>query len=282
VLGLEETVTPRFALAIPTCADFRPERAESLEKLKGALGNRPEFYREFREKAPNWVWSRAMWAWAAEMGAAGATHFLQIQDDVRPSPKFWPSLRAMVEANPGRVIALQSQHPILRNLAAVGRRWARSRAWLVGCQYVFPLAGPDSLQVFMAWLAENEGLLTKHQREHEDVTISTWLASTGRDCWYPIPAIADVDLTIPSAYDGVDGHMDDHRRPVVTWHGYSEAELSTINYWTPPAFVELVPGPGLGICTLCGVNQGYRRTSTWAAICKTCVKHLACEAVDRA
>ena len=276
-------MTPRFALAIPTTADWMPERAESLRKLTDALiDGEPNCValREFREKAPNWEWSRALWKWGAAQ--TGCTHLLQLQDDVRPSPRFWTSLHAMVTANPDRVIGLQVNHPIARNYAHVGRRWFRTRAWLVGCQYVFPLQGPDSIREFLDWLQVNEPKLTRHQREHEDVTISTWLAATGRDVWHPIPAIADVDLTIPSSYDGVDGHLVDHSRPTVTWHGYAEAELASVAYWEVPAFVELAPGPGLGVCTFCGINQGFRRTGTWATICKPCTKCIVNDALDHA
>lgn len=267
---INEPAGARFALAIPTTADWMPERAASLARLRNELGHRPQWYREFRERAPNWVWSRELWRWAAAMAKEGATHLVQLQDDVRPMPGFWGVLRAMVEANPERVIGLHVNHPVARNLAHVGRRWFRTRAWLVGPQYVVPLRGPDSIQAFLAWLETTEPSLTPHQSEHEDVTLSTWLASTGRDCWHPIPAIADVDLSIGSTYEGVEGHIDDHRRPCVTWHGYNPAQLATREYWQVPAGTELFPGPDLGACTVCGKEPGWIPMGKFVTLGRLC------------
>lgn len=248
----------RFALAIPTAADWMPERAASLAKLQDMLGSRPQFYREFRDKAPNWVWSRQLWEWGAAMAKEGATHLVQLQDDVRPMPHFWSVLRAMVEANPEKWIGLQVNHPNARQLAHNGRRWYRDR-WLVGCQYVAPLQGPHSLATFGCWLAVSETLPEGHPQkptqfecEHEDVTIAAWHHRTDRDVWHPIPAIADVDLTIGSTYETTPGHIDDHRRPTVTWHGFPLAMLQSPSYWEVPAQVERLQGPGPGPCSSCG------------------------------
>ena len=124
---------PVFCLAIPTTADWRPERADSLKRLRlelsipdGAPDGLRDFnypppvahYKEFREKAPNWVWSRDLWRWGVEMGQQGATHLVQLQDDVLPMPGFWPVLRAMVEGNP---IAGVEDFPGQVHLASVKR-----------------------------------------------------------------------------------------------------------------------------------------------------------------
>lgn len=260
-----------FALAIPTTADWRPERAASLDRLLTALGDRPVYYKEFRAKAPNWVWSRELWKWAVECGKEGATHLLQLQDDIIPMPGFWPVLRAMVEANPLRWIGLQVNHPIARSLAHYGRRWFATQAWLVGCQYVAPLQGPDSLGKALLWLDEHEAELTKHQREHEDVTLSTWLAKTGRHIYHPIPAIADVDLAIGSTYQETDGHIDDHRRPLVTWQGYDASMLRDPLYWQVPDRVELVRGPDHGVCVVCNERPAKTRTRNLIAFCEVCL-----------
>ena len=258
-----------FALAVPTTADWRPERAASLARLKDRLGNRPKHYREFRERAKNWEWSRELWRWGASL-AGEATHLCQLQDDILPMPHFWSVLRAMVEANPERVLALQTNHPIARELARNGRRWMRTRAWVVGCQYVLPLHGPDSLDKFLAWLGD-ESHLTQHQKEHEDVTISTWLASTKRALYHPIPAIADVDLSIGSTYEGADGHIDDHRRPVVTWQGYDPAMLKDPLFWELPSQIELVRGPDHGVCVVCNERPAQTRTRNLIAFCAPCL-----------
>jgi len=260
----------RFALAIPTTADWRPERASSLERLREELGHRPQWYKEFRDRAPNWVWSRDLWRWADEKASEGATHLVQLQDDIRPMPQFWSVLRAMVEANPEQVIGLHANHPIARSLAHNGRRWFGTRAWLVGPQYVFPLAGPNAIGMFLAWLAENESKLEPRWTEHEDSLISYWLASTGRVAWHPIPAIADVDLSIGSTYAGTDGHVDDHRRPCVTWHGYRTDQLITREYWQVPDAIEVYPGAGFGPCSVCGTEPGWVPFGKFVTIGRLC------------
>ena len=264
-----------FALAIPH-TPWRPERVASLAKLLEMLGHRPKFFKVFDEKAPNWVWSRKLWQWGADMAKEGATHLLQLQDDVRPMPEFWPVLRAMVEANPQRWIGLQVNHPHARQLAHNGRRWYKDR-WLVGCQYVAPLQGPDSLQVVLGLLAASDALpdghpdkLTAFQHEHEDVTIASLLDKSGRDVWHPIPAIADVDLSIGSTYETTPGHIDDHRRPTVTWHGFPTAMLKDPLYWQVPSQVERIAGPGPGPCSSCGKRLGSVPFGNFIKLCNVC------------
>lgn len=273
-------MTPTFALAIPT-ASWKPERVDSYERLMVALqAGEPDAlvsdWRTFRDRKPNREWSMDIWKWAV---STSATHLLQLQDDIIPAPNFWPALRAMVTAVPDKVIGLQSQHPFGRNLAHIGRRWYRSRAWLVGCQYVIPLQGPDSIHEMLKWLAEYPHVVANSIGE--DVTISTWLKETGRDCWHPLPAIADVDVTLESTYAGNDAH--DHRRPVVTWQGYPPGQLEDPAWWTPQPHTELVPGPGVGECNWCMLEQGrWRSAQTGACLCKGCVGKIMGHMLERA
>lgn len=219
-----------------------------------------------------------LWTWAARQADIGCTHLLQLQDDIVPGPRFWERLSAMVEANPDAIIGLQSQHPIGRSLANMGRRWYKTQAWLVGPQYVMPLTGPNRIGEMLNWLDEHPEVVANSIGE--DVTISTWVKNTRRYVWHPIPAIADVDMTIPSTYEGNDLH--DHRRPTVTWHGYNEAQLESIEYWTPPIQVETVPGPSTGECTFCGVAQGFVRSTTGATMCKQCVANILSSVLSKA
>lgn len=245
---------------------------------RSIVGLNPHYktMRVFDEKKPNREWSMDLWRWAA---STTATHLLQLQDDIVPAPNFWPALRAMVTAVPDRVIGLQSQHPFGRNLAHIGRRWYRSRAWLVGCQYVIPLQGPDSIHEMLKWLDAYPHVVANSIGE--DVTISTWLRETGRDCWHPLPAIADVDPSLESTYEGNDAH--DHRRPVVTWQGYPPGQLEDPAWWKPQPHVELVPGPGVGECSWCMLNEGrWRSASTGACMCKECFGKILGHMLGRA
>lgn len=294
-------MTPTIALAIPH-TPWIPARVESFNRLLDSLGLTgddwvssemgPQTARFFTDRKPNREWSMDLWRWAASVASrpvhgadgivghtVGATHLLQLQDDIIPAPNFWPALRAMIAAVPDKVIGLQSQHPFGRNLAHIGRRWYRSRAWLVGCQCVIPLQGPDSIHEMLKWLEAYPHVVANSIGE--DVTISTWLKETGRDCWHPLPAIADVDVTLESTYAGNDAH--DHRRPVVTWQGYPPGQLEDPSWWTPQPHTELVPGPGVGECNWCMLEQGrWRSAQTGACLCKGCVGKIMGHMLERA
>jgi hypothetical protein len=267
---------PVFALAIPH-TPWRPERAASLETMLEMLGSKPPLFRVFGDKSPNWVWSRELWRWGVEMGRQGATHLVQLQDDLRPMSGFWSVLEAMISANPLRWIGLHVNHPVVRSLAHCGRRWFATRAWLVGPQYVAPLEGPDSLDKALLWLEEHEAGLSIYEREHEDVSLSAWISKTGRDLYHPIPAIADVDLTIGSTYAETPGHIDDHRRPCVTWQGYSVEMLKDPSYWQLPNQVELFGAPGLGLCVICNERPATDRSKNLIGFCDFCLLEKVAE-----
>lgn len=269
-----------FALAIPH-APWMPGRKESLARLLASLGNRPVYSCIFDERAPNAVWARKLQEWGVEMGEKGATHLIQLQDDVVPMPGFWRVLRSMVEGNPEQWIGLHVNHPVAQQLAFVGRRWFRTRAWFVGPQWVAPLRGPHALANKLAWDDANGALpdghpekLTQFEMAHEDVGIGAWLSKTGRDVYHPIPAIADVDLTIESTYEGADGHIDDHRRPRVTWHGYRQEMLESKAYWELPSKTELFPGAGVGTCSFCNNEPGQYRAANFMSIGRMCLFHM--------
>ena len=139
---------PTFCLGIPH-TPWVPARVESLTKLLIALGESEadgvlRARRVFGERALNHVWSEEMWRWGVSRegrsGGVDPTHFLTLQDDVKVAPNFWPALRAMVEAVPDEVIALEVVHPAAPLLAAKGHRWFTSPDCIVGVGYVLPMA----------------------------------------------------------------------------------------------------------------------------------------------
>jgi hypothetical protein len=218
-----------FALAIPH-TPWRPERVETFQRLRDALGVHddvalPEHVfeaRAFTERAPNHVWSEAMWKWGTRQGAS---HFVQLQDDVIPAPDFWSALRAMVEAVPDEVIGLEVAAPAARALFAEGHHWCTTADGLIGVGYVIPVA---LLRDFLEW-RETRLKSGAVQAVSEDTLIGLWCITTGRRIWHPIPTVIDHDTSIASTY-GNDHHP--HRRPVVTWDVLDKpADLAAVEWW---------------------------------------------------
>lgn len=263
-----------FALGIPH-TPWIAARVASMARLKAALAYQPIWYREFTERESNRVWPSKLWRWGLSIGA---THLLQLQDDVVPAPGFWPALRAMVEAQPGRIIGLHSNHPLTVVQHRAGRRWYRDQ-WLTGPAYVLPRS---QLSVFIDWTDANHTLLTS---TNEDSLISHWVATTGRHVWHPIPTIADVDQGVPSTYGNDDHHeWSMYRRPMVTWRDVaSVAALADPDYWrcTEDA-APLLPGPGTQLCWYCLAREA-RVTSgaSGARICAQCVADVVGQALGR-
>ena len=222
-----------IALAIPTTADWVPERAKSLARLGKELGEpdrlardgRPDFYAEFRDRAPNHVWSRKLWDWGAK---TGATHLLQLQDDVRVPAVFWPALEALLEEYPDDVIGLETTHPGALEYAGEGVHVTSTTDCLVGVGYVLPRA---VLLEFLAWIdsALKPGGV---QGANEDTLIGLFCLVTGRRILHPCPTIIDHDVEIASTY-GNDEHAS--RRPVMTWeHGSAQGALMDREFWRAP------------------------------------------------
>lgn len=230
-----------FALGIPH-TPWKRERVESFARLCKSLGIgecprdeelRPNEHeisyamrkatRFFTERCPNWQWSGDMWRWAAE---TDATHFLSLQDDVIPSPNFWPELRAMVEAKPDEVIGLESVHPECTEAARNGVRWLATSDGLIGVGYVLPIW---LLREFLEWRATR---LCKGAVESitEDSLLSLWCLTTEQPIYHPVPTIIDHDTSLKSTY-GNDTHS--HRRPVVTWKDYAVGDDP--KWWDHPA-----------------------------------------------
>lgn len=254
-----------FALAIPTASDWMPDRAASLSRLKDQLGVLPTEYREFRDRESNRVWPYKLWRWGL---STGASHILQIQDDVVVSPNFWSALRAMVEAQPDKVIGLHSNHPLSVAQFRAGRRWYRDH-WVTGPAYVFPRL---LLAQFVDWCEANPD---KAASTNEDSLISHWCTTHKIDVWHPVPTITDHDVGVPSTY-GNDSHHEYsmYRQPPVTWRdATSLSAMEDPDYWRcTPESAPLLPGPGTQLCWFCLRGQGVITSQdSGARLCKVCL-----------
>lgn len=208
-----------FALGIPHCS-WKPERVEALNRLlqQLAAADVPEGpshrgpTRIFADKEPNWSWAQKLWLWGYE---TGASHLLQLQDDVQVGAEFWTALLAMVAAVPDQVIGLES-------VLALGSPWYTTGDGLIGVGYVLPRT---VLAELFAWEASRlrPGAI---ESLNEDQLLGLFCFETGRRIWHPNPTIIDHDLDIPSTY-GNDAHT--HRRPAASTVAGATLPLS----WRP-------------------------------------------------
>lgn len=272
-----------IALGLPH-TPWVPERVESFARLLGQLGvigfvyhdGSADHTRVFQDKESNRVWPQKLWRWAV---STGATHLLQLQDDALVYEHFWPVLRAMIEAQPDKIIGLESNHPLGPEMLRTGRRWYRSRAWLVGVGYVFPTDPklPNSLPSFLKWCDANPEIVAQN---NEDSLVNFWAHKLGYDIWHPIPTIIDHDLGVPSTYAN-DAHHEFsmYRRPTVTWRDVElRVGMEDPAYWrTTVDGAPLLPGPGTQLCWFCNVRQGVATSQeTGARICKECATQTMC------
>lgn len=256
----------KIALAIPHLPGI-PKRDASFVRLKDQLRNRPTYYRELTDKAPNNVWSVAMWEW---MLTTGADFCLTLQDDVMVAPCFWPALRAMVANLPrgeGQWLGLSGVHPVAKEVARRGHHWYRTQSWIIGWAYGM---WRDDLAEFFAWRTSEAGeaYAKRILPAGEDAVINFWLPTIRKgSSWHPTPSICDHDVSIDSSYDN-DDHG--HRRPWVTWHGYGD-ELTRPDFWLVNGKApQLYPTVAQHMCWGCGAEPaiyGYGNGVKMGARC---------------
>ena len=194
------------ALGIPH-APWRSERIVSYRRLASQLLENVSIelagHRVFADREPNYSWSAKLWQWAVD---TGATHLLQLQDDVIVAPNFWSHLGRMLEGVPNGVIGLEAVHP---NVANVTGCWYKTYDCLIGVGYVVPTT---LLRDFLEWRSKlRKGAI---ESVSEDTLLGVWCMVTDHGVWHPVPTIVDHDVDLPSTY-GNDAHG--HRKPLVTW-----------------------------------------------------------------
>jgi hypothetical protein len=247
-----------LALALPH-TPWIPHRVESFRRLGAELhaaGDGHDECRTFSDRESNKVWPRKLWGWALD---TGATHLVQLQDDVIVSPHFWATLRAMLTARPRDVIGLSAVHPHGPDIARQGHRWYRTPG-VVGWAYVFPR---ELLAAFVAWVDARPEIVAVR---NEDDLIGDWLAATGRTAWHPVPTIVDHDVSVPSTYAN-DAHM--HRRATVTWRGYDPADLVSADWWRGDGPV--LATPELGRCWACETRAALVTAPNGVGMCGGCL-----------
>lgn len=239
-----------ISLGIPH-TPWRPERVESLRRLKDELGIPFDLvegnydittlrkaiggirYREFRDRAPNRVWSEELWTWLAE--CEGASHCLVLQDDVEVVPgMFWKTLERMLRALPDQVIGLAAVLPTFEAFAQEGHHWVSTSEHVIGWAYVVP---QRVLRHFLTWrrTALQSGALDAIT---EDTLFGAFCLDIGCRVYHPLPTIVQHDTSLASEY-GNDAHQ--NRRSVVTWERY---DLGSVDYEVES--VDAIPHMGLG------------------------------------
>jgi hypothetical protein len=175
----------------------------------------------------------------------------------------------MLEAVPYEIIGLEAAHPLGPEMQRTGRRWYRTRAWLIGVGYVFPIW---RLKAFLHWCDQNPERVAG---TNEDSLISEWASEHEIDVWHPVPTIIDHDLGVPSTYaNDVHHEFSMYRRPTVTWRDVPRIEaLEDVDYWRTSADgAPLLPGPGTQKCWHCAEREAKMTSGkTGARICAQCV-----------
>lgn len=289
-VGQEDRVSTTIALAIPN-TPWVPERAASMGRLRedlgiiqhgdmgedGCSGITPledgwcaraeassaglDHYREFTDKAPNWVWSVDLWKWLISTGAGWG---LQLQDDTMTAPCFWPAIRAMLSSLPteAEIVGLSSVHPMAMEMARRGHRWYRTTHLVVGWAYAV------RIPTLAEFLTRRDALIEKHGKGCEDVLLGQFAAESEKNVWHPCPTIVDHDTSIPSSYQN-DHHST--RRPQVTWRDYGEGSMTDTSWWKPSGLPQILPMPPQRVCWFC-LERGIKAESrTGAGICGVCL-----------
>jgi len=242
-----------IAVAIPH-TPWIPERAVSLARVLAECPTAAVY----SERAPNHQWSLDLWR---GLLATGAEWCAQLQDDVLPMPGLMGALRGICASGTGRVYGLHSGHPGGPALAAQGRRWYRTRAWVVGVGYVLHR---DVLAGLVRWREACEPLA---RATNEDDLIGQYLVSIGEYVYHPIPTVIDHDVTVASTYMN-DAHA--LRRPSVLWHRYDAEAMQQPEFWretSPP--VDLV-SPYACVCQFCGARAR-------PPLCRVCIVKIVGE-----
>lgn len=256
-------MTPTFALGIPH-TPWNTDRVVSLGQLAASLKTYDlKHFKLFEERESYTEWSKKLWGWGVE---TGASHLLQLQDDVIVAPNFWPAISAMVEAVPDKIIGLQGAHPVYRALSREGHRWARSHAWMVGVGYILPRVDLEELVKFRDIF---DGIA--HEKT-EDEFIAWFCTETGREVWHPIPTLIDHDTDLPSTYAHLGNDKHEFRRPTVTWREYGENEITRLDFWEPREETPIVTSPFSKRCWFCQQEPhiiGFRETG--AMIGRACL-----------
>lgn len=319
-----------LALAIPTVASWRPERRKSLDRLREDLGISevpteassfsfsflgadgiagPElqvFFLEHDNRSPREVWCAHIQEWGIR---TGATHFVQLQDDMRVAPDklFWKALLAMIVAHPHEIINLQAVHQDTPKLAREGFSGYTTVDGMPGPAYAIPT---DMLREFRGWARTSlvDGAL---QAVPEDTLLGIFAMVTRRRIWSPIPTIVDHPGDAGSTYGNEKAIR---QRPLVRWDNWADMpvgqrvspeRLASHGFWlgseplgrfydiTPSIArryvkgytaadyardmaVECRPLTDAPLCAFCGkANKGVISKETGALVCGICLRQAS-------
>jgi len=171
-------------------------------------------------------------------------------------------------------VALFSPHPLAREIARMGGRWHRTRAWVMGNGYLLSRA---FLSEFVPWVIANEA---RARVTCEDALIGAFCVETARDVFHPLPSIVDHDVSVPST-NGADSTG--HRRATVHWSHYMPAELEDPNYWVQPGATRLLAaGECSPRCWFCLAEDAFISSQeTGVHIGPACMARMVVEAANR-
>jgi hypothetical protein len=276
-------VNPSFALAIPH-APWIPERAENMRRLSREPGltcfedDFCTWTKIFDEKAPWPERSVRRWEWAI---STGATHFVQLEDDVVVAPHFWRSLAAMVRAWPEDTICLASTHSMAPMVVAQGRRsyfTPRLIGW--GCAWPMPRTAAILAHAKEGHLA---AFASRPGKPCEDTFLAEFFVQRGIPIRHPCPTIVD-HLHMVST-NGEDFDLHTNTQASVTWRGYAAEDMAEPEWWrTPTTWLQpewtREEAALMGVCQWCGERPTVLRSEvTCMGICNRCTFRIIAQAL---
>ena len=270
----------KFVLAIPH-APWNTARAINLETmmrsalvLEGVDRGAHAFFRTFTERAPWPERSVTRWKWALETAKdRGATHFVQLEDDVVLYEHFWEALHAMTTAWPEDVICLAATHSMGPLVALQGRRSYKTPK-LLGWAFSFPVF--PWLEKLVA--AGEDGRLADYAKRPgavEDGFLAEFFVGQGKMPRHPCPTIVD-HLFLPST-QGKEFDAHTNCQATVTWRDFARADMASPEWWNtahttlPPEWTKELKGL-MGTCHWCFERPAVLSSpKTHAGICKVCI-----------
>lgn len=186
-------------MAVPSRQDHVTRLVARLEgqihearKVYAAWGFDPSAFCEdvavFYDEARQGPWHGWRGAWETHR-AAGSTHHVVLQDDVRISADLPLTLLAIARARPIDVVSGFLPRKSVERAQDLGLKWVSTRRFLWSQCVMMPTETGDRM---LSWCDAAEGTeRAKDWRQHDDVRIAAFLAEVNRPVFVTVPNLVE-------------------------------------------------------------------------------------------